>query len=205
MKKRLTRQESRALTQEKLLQSAARIIARKGFAGASIEEIAENAGFSRGAFHSNYKSKDALFLELVEKQVKSLTASIHATLKVAQAPEETLKHLGDAYSYYSGADKDAFLLLTEAQLFALRNPRFGKKLNALFDGIYSDLIDAVNSFQQQLGIEDPEFAQRMVLIGFALSHGFALHNLMNPEKFSDQMVSKSLQFVYERFFNKDQA
>jgi AcrR family transcriptional regulator len=200
MKKRLTRQESRALTQAKLLQSAAKIIARKGFAGASIEDIAEAAGFSRGAFHANFKSKDELFLALLDKQVKVLTASIHGTLNAAHTPEETLTNLSAAYSFYSGADKDAFLLLTEAQLYSLRNPRFGKKLNALFQGIYNSLIGTISQFQQQLGVNSPDFAERMVLLGFALVHGMTLHNLMDPERFPDQMVSQSLQFAFERIF-----
>src|ERR1035441_9340285 len=118
MKKRLTRQESKTLTQEKLLGAAAKLFARRGVAGASIEEIAETAGFSRGAFHANFKSKDDLFLTLVEKHFQAITAEIHASIAASHSAEETLKNLRAAYSCYSGADRDAFLLLTEAQLYA---------------------------------------------------------------------------------------
>src|SRR5919108_3500916 len=64
-RRRLTRAESKARTRELLLDSAARTFARKGFAGASVEEIAESAGFSIGAVYSNFGGKEELFLELL--------------------------------------------------------------------------------------------------------------------------------------------
>jgi len=56
----------------KLLEAAAIAFAREGFAGAAVEQIAESAGFSRGAFYSNFKSKDELFLAPNETQPKGL-------------------------------------------------------------------------------------------------------------------------------------
>src|ERR1035438_2954546 len=63
--RRLTRAETRARTREQLLDAAAFVFARKGFAGASVEEIAESAGYSTGALYSNFESKEQLFLELL--------------------------------------------------------------------------------------------------------------------------------------------
>jgi len=200
MKKRLTRQESRALTQQKLLEAAAKIFARQGFAGASIEEIAESAGFSRGAFHANFRSKDALFLALVEQQVEALLSGIHQLFARPLPAEETRKNLRAAYAYCSGADKDAFLLLTEAQLYALRNPSFGKKLRALFGAIHDNLLRSSEHFQKQMGCEDPALARKLVLVGFALSHGLTLHNLMDPDRYSDTMVSDSARLVFDSIF-----
>lgn len=202
MKKRLTRQESRAQTQERLLNAAAKIFARRGFAGASIEEIAEAAGFSRGAFHANFKSKDALFLALVEKQVKAITSDIHALIAATHSVEETLQNLRVAYSCYTGADRDAFLLLTEAQLYALRNPRFGKKLSALFGMIHDDLTASIEHLLEQMGVKDSAFAEKLVLIGFAFSHGMTLHSLMDPERYSDSLVADSTRLIFDRIFPK---
>jgi len=200
MKKRLTRQESKALTQEKLLGAAAKLFARHGFAGASIEEIAETAGFSRGAFHANFKSKDALFLSLVETQVKVSTSEIHELVAASKSGEESLQNLRRAYSCYSGADKDAFLLLTEAQLYAMRNPRFGKKLCALLGSIHDELIASIKKIQEKTKSSDSISAEQLVLIGFAFSHGMTLHSLMDPERYSDKLVSDSTRYVFDRVF-----
>jgi AcrR family transcriptional regulator len=202
MKKRLTRQESKALTQEKLLDAAAKIFARRGFAGASIEEIAEAAGFSRGAFHANFKSKDALFLTLVEKQVKASTSEIHNLIAASNSAGETLQNLRAAYSCYTGTDRDAFLLLTEAQLYAMRNPRFGKKLIALLGMIHDDLTVSIEHFLEQMGCTDTAYAEKLVLIGFAFSHGMMLHSLMDPGRYSDSLVAESTLFIFDRIFPK---
>jgi AcrR family transcriptional regulator len=66
-RKRLTREESRDLTRQRLLDAAAVIIAKKGLAAASVENIAERAGYTRGAFYSNFDSKIDLFIELLKR------------------------------------------------------------------------------------------------------------------------------------------
>lgn len=63
---RLTREQSRAQTRERIMASAAIVFTREGFAGASIERIAEQAGYSKGAIYSNFASKEVLFLELID-------------------------------------------------------------------------------------------------------------------------------------------
>jgi len=203
MKKRLTRQESRAHTQEKLLEAAAKIIAHHGLAGTSIEEIAETAGFSRGAFHANFKSKEELFLMLVKKQMAVSIPEIEELRAVTSSVEETLQNLRTVYPRYTGSDKDTFLLITEAQMYGLRNPRFGKKLRALFSTIYDDLIQSVERLQERMGCKDPIYAKQLVLIGFGLSHGLILHNLMDPERYPDSMVSDSMRLVFDRIFPLD--
>jgi AcrR family transcriptional regulator len=200
MKKRLTRQESRAQTQERLLNAGVKIFARHGLAGASIEEIAETAGFSRGAFHANFKSKEAFFLALVEKQIKASTSEIHKQIAASNSAEETLQNLRAAYSCYTGTDNDTFLLLTEAQLYAMRNPRFGKKLNALFGMIHDDLVASIEHLLAQMGHKDPAFAEKLVLIGFAFSHGMMLNSLVDPDRYPNRMISDCTRFVFDRIF-----
>jgi len=91
------------------------------------------------------------------------------------------------------------LLLTEAQLYAVRNPRFGKKLSASFGAIYDDLLGPIEYFQKQTGFHDAS-AKQLVLIGFALSHGLILHNLMDPVRYPSETVTDSIEFVFDRIF-----
>src|SRR3979411_882686 len=66
---RLTREQSKANTRERLLVAARRVFARAGFHGASVEEIASEAGFSTGALYSNFGGKEDLFLVLMEREI----------------------------------------------------------------------------------------------------------------------------------------
>ncbi len=61
-RKRLTRQESKEVTRKRLIEAAERLFIRKGFNNASVEEISEMAGYSRGAFYSNFDDKEQIFL-----------------------------------------------------------------------------------------------------------------------------------------------
>jgi AcrR family transcriptional regulator len=66
---RLTRAEQQARTRAALLDAAARVFVERGFQGASVELITESAGFSRGAFYSNFTSKEQLFAELLQDRI----------------------------------------------------------------------------------------------------------------------------------------
>ena len=67
---RLSKAEAKARTRELLLSAAARTFARKGFAGASVDEIAEAAGYTVGALYSNFGSKERLFVELMRSRAE---------------------------------------------------------------------------------------------------------------------------------------
>src|SRR6202023_589951 len=66
---RMTREQSKANTRERLLGAARRAFASSGFHGASVEEIASRAGFSTGALYSNFDGKEDLFLVLMEREI----------------------------------------------------------------------------------------------------------------------------------------
>src|SRR5271166_1056863 len=67
-RKRLTRQESKEVTRMRLIEAAERLFIRKGFDDASVEEISEMAGYSRGAFYSNFDNKEQVFLAVIDNR-----------------------------------------------------------------------------------------------------------------------------------------
>ena len=79
-RKRLTREESREQTRLRLLDAAAVAIAKKGLAATSVEDIAEHAGYTRGAFYSNFKSKTDLFIELLRIDQQTMQADLQKLL-----------------------------------------------------------------------------------------------------------------------------
>ena len=66
----LTPERRRAMTRQHLLEAAAIVFGRKGFHGATLDEVASLAGFTKGAVYSNFKSKDDLFLALLHDKVE---------------------------------------------------------------------------------------------------------------------------------------
>ena len=81
---RLTREESRERTRERLLEAAREAVARNGYDGTSVADIAEAAGFSKGAFFSNFESKEALLLELLRRHKEQDIATLGRILDGAE-------------------------------------------------------------------------------------------------------------------------
>jgi AcrR family transcriptional regulator len=79
-RKRLSREGSRERTAQHLLGAAERLIAKKGLKATSIEDVAEAAGYSRGAFYSNFSSKSELFLELLRRDQERASARLEAAV-----------------------------------------------------------------------------------------------------------------------------
>ena len=77
-KVRLTREQSRDQTRQRLLDAAQSIFITKGFVAASVEDIAEQAGYTRGAFYSNFGSKSELLLQLLRRDHEHVMAEMRA-------------------------------------------------------------------------------------------------------------------------------
>src|SRR5579863_10566019 len=67
-RKRLTRNESKKVTRTRLIEAAETLFIRKGFDDISVEDISEMAGYSRGAFYSNFDDKDQVFLAVIDRR-----------------------------------------------------------------------------------------------------------------------------------------
>jgi AcrR family transcriptional regulator len=92
-KRRLTRAERQAQTRQELLDAAARVFVKRGFAGSSVEEISAEAGYSRGAFYSNFRSKNELFVELLHDRVYAQYTAMAE--KALQDGPPTLRETGE--------------------------------------------------------------------------------------------------------------
>jgi AcrR family transcriptional regulator len=67
-RKRLTREESKGLTRLRLIEAAEKLFIRRGFDNASVDDISELAGYSRGAFYSNFDNKEQVFLAVIDQR-----------------------------------------------------------------------------------------------------------------------------------------
>jgi AcrR family transcriptional regulator len=136
--KRLTREESRALTREKLLESAYLVMAREGYEGASIDRIAEEAGFSKGAFYSNFSSKEEIFLELLESHSLQDVAEITQKLENVTDPHEIIEVIARWADSRSG-DSSWGMLALDLFRRAKRDATFGERHAHLFRSQWAGL------------------------------------------------------------------
>ncbi len=118
----------REATRQKLLDAAAQVFAEVGLDAASVEAVCERAGFTRGAFYSNFETKDELFLELAGNVARERVAAVRG--RVGELERQGAFHHAPANAFeiiqqvldVSADDRLGVLLMNEIRIHALRNP-----------------------------------------------------------------------------------
>ena len=168
-------------TREKLFEAAARVFEEQGIGGASIEAIAAAAGFTRGAFYSNFKSKDVLIIAMLEDHVEQSILRIRDLLE----RHRNLADFIEALRTMNRSQQDPLgrspLLHMEMILFVARaekrRPELAKRLRARRK-LVADIIETTAKNSGRTVILNPAWAGALVL---ALEDGFRLHRLIDPE------------------------
>src|SRR5205807_5377103 len=126
---RLTPEKRRAMTRAHLLAAASEVFAERGFHSATLDEIADAAGFSKGAVYSNFANKEELFLALIQEQGESIVRD-YAAFEEAEYPHAAAQvaALADVYLRRDADLTKDWALLTEFNLYALRNPELRARL-----------------------------------------------------------------------------
>ena len=176
---RLTREESRERTREHLLETARVAVARNGYDGTSIADIAEAAGFSKGAFFSNFESKEALLLELLRRHKEQDIAALGRIFEEAEHGKDAASAL-DRYLDGLGADADWTRLDIELQLHVARNPAFAVDYDALQSRTRSGLARLIAGLFGKAGKRPPVPPDDLADLFVALVHGLVLQRARDP-------------------------
>jgi AcrR family transcriptional regulator len=138
-RQRRTRDEQRAETRSRLLDAAAEVIAARGLDGASIDEIAERAGYTRGAFYSNFSGKPELLVELCEQRLRAYAERILPQVMAEPADQRSTAAATTLSGLGTGTD--VALLLELARLRADHDE--AQSLLERFAEGFVDLVDEV--------------------------------------------------------------
>jgi len=183
---RLTREESQAQTRERILVAARAEVIRHGFAGASVRDIAEAAGYSQGALYSNFSGKEAIMLELLRGHMREEAEQLRAIVEGGDG-EAALERLG-AWSVTLNAEVDWSMLALELQLHAHRSPTFAQEYDQVYDTHAEALGRIVAGFYRSLGRE-PQLDPRELAAGYmALAHGLALQRRKDSEAPAGRLI-----------------
>ncbi len=177
--RRLTRDERRARTREDLLQAAAAVFGRRGYHGASLDEVAEAAGYTKGAVYSNFGSKEELFLEVAERHVENIVKMLLGVFEDAD-PDRRLAVLFDHARNLASVD-DFVLLDMEFRLYARRHPEAREKLQQRDNALMQGFGAALESHFQQVGVRPDLNAEQIARTVWALADGLALQGATDPQ------------------------
>jgi AcrR family transcriptional regulator len=172
---RLTRAQSQAQTTARLVEAAGRAVAERGLGAVSVDEIAERAGYSRGAFYANFPNKEAMLLAVLRGHMEGEIREVTALLDEKLAPPALLERL-DRWMHETHADADWTLLSAELQLHALRSPAFGEQYTALQHDHRRALAELLTMLFAYAGRALPVDASVLAATIKALVQGLALQN-----------------------------
>jgi AcrR family transcriptional regulator len=191
IRKRLTREDSRDQTTQRLLEAAQKLIAKKGFAAASVEDIAAAAGYSRGAFYSNFKSKSDLFIELLRRDHERATSEFYVLLDDELPLDEIQVRMRQAYGKLY-RDNENFMNWAEARMLSARDAKFRAKLNALLMEKRDQVAEFIAYFHKRVGVT-PSVPPPSMAMGFmSLVEGVRLYTMSSPNEMTAEVAESVL-------------
>jgi AcrR family transcriptional regulator len=183
--RRLTRKEKQAETRARLLDAGERVFLRRGLQGSSVEEIAAEAGFTRGAFYSNFESKDELFVELLQDRVYRQYAQMaEQAQEQPGTPRERLRWgIERVRDVQKGEDGNLlFRLWLECLTQAARDEEFRKLAATFWSGNRGVLAEQTKATFRELGRKPPLPPKQIATAMIALDVGLAVQHLVDPDE-----------------------
>src|SRR5438105_2622100 len=179
---RLTRAEQQAKTRAALLEAAAQVFIEKGFLGASVEAITERAGYTRGAFYSNFDSKEELFAELLQERVYTIYAEMAERSTAPAGERPSLREVGEQLAAIQGAREGQWLFRLWLELIAHagRDDRFREIAAGFWRGNRAAMTDSIAAAFKEAGNDPPVPAEHLASAMIALDIGLAIQHFVDP-------------------------
>jgi AcrR family transcriptional regulator len=205
-RKRLTQAEKRAATRSELLRTAADVFARRGYHRASIEEVAEQAGFSHGAVYSNFSGKEDLFLAVFEDYMATRAGELAEAL--AGAPEglpQRARAIAAQWMDRFARDPNSFLLHVEFMIHAARDPDLSMKMGLRQASLRLAIEDYLQNAQRAEAIEFVLPPAELALIMRSLGIGLAIESLNSPGDMRGDLFADFTELVFTRLAGPSNA
>ncbi len=178
---RQTRIERSDATRAALLRSAMRLICELGMHGASIDRIAADAGYTKGAFYSHFASKEEMFLAVLDEHFAAEIARLDSVLVGAGHPAQEARHAAEGFLANVDADPNWRGLYQEFAVHATRNEAFRLEFVARQRGLRERMAAVFSRWACDLGVMPPVPADDVAAMTFFMADGFLLDRLVDPE------------------------
>ena len=184
---RISRAERRAETRERLIDAAERRFTRDGFHATSVDAVAEDAGFTKGAVYSNFAGKEELFFAVYERHVEQRAAELDAV--VAAAPS-TRAEIRAAVASADHGEDGWLALFFEFWAHVLRNPEHRARFAELHKRGLAPLVRSIEATGRRRPLAmAPELLATAQL---ALGNGMQLERLTRPEDVGPEAFQEAM-------------
>lgn len=163
----------RAETRDRLISAAIAVFARVGVDEARVEDISEEAGYTRGAFYSNFADKDELIVALLQRQLELANSAMEISLDQvlgAPLPDDFTELVTEALDVFEVNMPEPDWLLAELslRLYAGRNPAIAPHLTAYEDQRLASMVEVLGAAMAQVGVRATIPMEHLISIAMAI-------------------------------------
>jgi AcrR family transcriptional regulator len=178
-------------SREQLLDAATRVFARRGYREASMNEIAAEAGFSKGALYWNFEGKEDLFFALLDERVDAPLRSLFELTGSAPAGHD----VSGFFSMLLKENHELALLFHEYSAMALREPKLRVKFVERNRKLRAEIAAGIEARHKALGIPLTIPAEQIATAAMGLAHGLSIDQLTDPDAVSSDLLGQILSFI----------
>jgi AcrR family transcriptional regulator len=198
--RRLTRAESAARTRSRLLAAAQRVFFERGFQGASLEAVAEEAGLTKGAVYSRFESKADLFLAFQEERNRESVRRFAEQFRELGPGDRPVDLFIDYWRQKLLHDPPEYtLLVIEFWASACRDPEIRRRFSEQHERIIAGAAALLDEAATRLGATLPLPALDVTRLSTAIAHGLALERLLNREQVDRAMIELAFEPLHELY------
>ena len=179
---RWTRQRRLEHTRSLLLDAAEEVFVKQGFGGAALEDIAEVAGYTRGAIYSHFGTKEELFLAVIERHLQRVLDGFEDVIGAFESLDDLdLGKFAERWRDLTVGGPDSAALGLEFSLFLLRNPDARERLAAKREETVQSLTDYIETHVEHLGGTLRTPAKTLARILIASNEGITISGHLDGE------------------------
>jgi AcrR family transcriptional regulator len=191
MARRLNRAERTERNRSLVLRSARRVFLARGYHGATLERIAEEAGFSKGVMYSQFASKADLFLALLDARIKARAAE-NAKLVEGAVGDHGMAAFLEGGARVAREEPEWALLVIEFRVHAARDPGLNERYAALHARTVDGIAHLFTQVYERAAEQPPLPPRQLAEALLAIDTGVALEHAANPNALKGSLVAEQL-------------
>src|ERR671910_3476252 len=197
MKERLTRAQKRMRTYEELVSSAERLFTERGFHASTVDEIALEAGYTKGAVYSNFVSKEDLFFAVYERRAGRAVAQVEDILD-ENGPAAGLEVLASDAARRRGGVEDGWLAVYfEFWAHVVRRPDLRQRFARIHARVVEPMNVAIERIAEERDFVMPVEARSLNVAMIAMVSGLSLERLTQPDVVDVGLGARMVRLVLE--------
>jgi AcrR family transcriptional regulator len=181
MAQRLLRAQRKERTREELVDAARAVFLRRGFHSASLDEIAEEAGYTKGAVYSNFDGKDGLFLAVFDEHFRRRAEQYVEIVFDHEEIEDSYRAVARFWRDANEREPEWARLVAEFLVHASRHEPLRAAVHEVRERGLAAIAAVIDALAQRHGVEFVLPTRDVARGGGALNRGLAIEQLIDPQ------------------------